>query len=72
MKTKICRVKDCTTPLSLELSGILGICRWCRAQFHADWTEDDWLHDWVEMMEDDEDPCICIPDEPNPMCESCF
>ena len=20
----------------------------------------------------DEDPCICIPDEPNPMCESCF
>lgn len=19
-----------------------------------------------------EDPCICIPDEPNPLCESCF
>jgi hypothetical protein len=21
---------------------------------------------------EDEDPCICIPDEPNPMCQSCF
>jgi len=21
---------------------------------------------------DSEEPCICIPDEPNPMCESCF
>jgi len=25
-----------------------------------------------EELEEDEDPCICIPDEPNPMCESCF
>jgi hypothetical protein len=25
-----------------------------------------------EMLEEEEEHCICIPDEPNPMCESCF
>ena len=24
------------------------------------------------VPDEDEDPCICIPDEPNPNCESCF
>jgi len=30
--------------------------------------------DYCECLDDDEDEdrCICIPDEPNPLCESCF
>jgi len=48
-----CKVKDCETNLELELSGIIGICRWCRKEFNPDWDDDDWLNDWVAMMEDD-------------------
>jgi len=33
------------------------------------------IHQFCECNDneiEDEDPCICIPDEPNPLCESCF
>ena len=45
-------------------------CSDCNSQVHSAHNEQ-----WCECLDneiEDEDPCICIPDEPNLNCESCF
>jgi len=37
-----------------------------------EWSHQELRRRMDEELEEEEDPCICIPDEPNPLCESCF
>jgi hypothetical protein len=47
----------CSDCQSRVLGSICGVTKFCECN---------------DNEIEDEDPCICIPDEPNPMCESCF
>lgn len=53
---KKCQCEDCDIQLDLELSQLLGICRWCRKEHEPDWDDDDWFDDWqIYHFERDEE-----------------
>ena len=45
------RCKTC--PLQLELSDMLGLCRWGRDELEPHWDEEDWLSDLHQHADTD-------------------
>ena len=54
----------CGYPLCSECA----LCQWhCSTELQCGCPDN-----WHGYEDDEDNHCICIPDEPNPLCESCF
>lgn len=46
-----CMCNDCDIVLELELSLLIGICRWCRRELEHDWDDTDWFDDYQKDLD---------------------